>query len=393
MPHSGRTVKRHYSKAAKFKQLNNIYYEAGDPGSFGGVNALYKRAQELGIPVDRKFVTEYLSYQLPYSLHKPARLNFVRNHTYVGHIDQQWQADLADMQKLASDNDGYRYILTVIDVLSRYAWAVPVKSKSSKDMIIAFNKLARLARPRAPQKLQTDKGLEFFNREVSAWLRERDIMHFASNSDKKAAIVERFNRTLKHRLWRYFTAHDTTRYVNVLQDVVYAYNHSVHRTLKMRPADVTTEKDALRAWMNLYYPDANKSPVGAKHPTGQRVRIARWKGNFEKGYIPNWSREHFYVTKQVDHPQRVYKLEAKDREPIKGDFYVSEVQAIPRAVLQIERVIRRRRRGNRTEALVKFRGWDDKFNKWIPEAELPRLRLTPAERAKASAWLNEPTAQ
>jgi hypothetical protein len=116
------------------KQLTNLYYAAGDPRSYGGVDRLYSRAHDIGIPVSRADVKNYLAKQLPYSIHKPVRHNFPRNHTYAGHIDQQWQADLADMQALKSENGGNNYILTCIDVLSRFAWAVPVRSKSSKHM-------------------------------------------------------------------------------------------------------------------------------------------------------------------------------------------------------------------------------------------------------------------
>ena len=150
-----------WTRGAVTKQLNNLYYAAGDPGSYGGAERLFKRATEIGIPVTRDRVAKYLAAQLPYSIHKPVRHAFVRNHTYVGHIDQQWQADLADMQSLAGENDQYHYILTCIDVLSRYAWAVPVQSKSWKHMLVAFRKLFQLARPRVPQRLQTDDGKEF----------------------------------------------------------------------------------------------------------------------------------------------------------------------------------------------------------------------------------------
>jgi transposase InsO family protein len=177
MPHS--LNDNGWTRTAVAKQLSNLYYSAGDPGSYGGVNRLYKRAKEVGIPVTQKDVSAYLSKQLPYAIHKPVRHTFQRNHTYAGHIDQQWQADLADMQTLAGENGGYRYILTCIDILSRFGWAVPVRSKSAKDMLIAFNKLFRATRPRMPQRLQTDKGKEFFNREVSALLRSKNIRHFA----------------------------------------------------------------------------------------------------------------------------------------------------------------------------------------------------------------------
>ena len=367
------------------KQLTNLYYAAGDPGSYGGVERLYQRAKEIGIPVTRDGVARYLTKELPYSIHKPVLQTFARNHTYVGHIDQQWQADLADMQGLVAHNDKYNYILTVIDILSRFAWAVPVRSKSTKDMVVAFKRLFKEAQPRVPQRLQTDNGKEFFNKEVSALLRSKNIHHFASHSDQKASVVERFNRTLKTRIWVYFSANNTKRYVNVLPDVVSAYNHSVHRGIRMRPVDVVGEQAATKAWRNLYYMDTCKSSKPQIVQDRQRARITRWKGEFEKGYEPNWSRETFVVQKALEHPRPVYNLVDAMGEPVEGKFYEKELQPVPRATFQVERVIRTRKQGKQKETLVKWIGWDDKFNRWISSEELKKYRSSPADRAHNAA--------
>lgn len=379
-----------WSEDSIAKQLHHLYYAAGDSGSYGGVNRLLQRAREVGIPATREQVLRFLNGQLSYTLHRPVRHTFTRNHTYAARIDQQWQADLADMQSLAAENGGYRYILTCIDVLSRYAWAVPVKSKSSNDMLVAMKQLLRIAKPRKPERLQTDKGKEFFNAGVSGLLRQNGIHHFASNSDQKAAIVERFNRTLKNRLWTYFTANDTSQYIRVLGDIVDAYNRSWHRSIHMRPADVDTEAAAEKAWKSLYYYTdvKRKRPVRAQAPVdeGKNVRISRWKGEFEKGYLPNWSREHFSVQGRANHPQELYKLADASGEPIEGLFYRHEVQPVPHDTLQVERVLRRRRSrpDKREEVFVKWRGWPDKFNRWIPQADLKRYKLPPAERSRVN---------
>ena len=132
-----------------------------------------------------------------YTLHKPARRHYTRNHIYVGGIDVQWQADLADMQGLACQNDGMRYLLTVIDVFSKFAWVSPVKSKDGPAVSAAFRQVLERAAPRRPRRLQTDKEKEFFNASFSNLLRHQGIQHFASESGQKAAVAERFNRTIK----------------------------------------------------------------------------------------------------------------------------------------------------------------------------------------------------
>ena len=142
--------------------------------------------------------------------------------------------DLCDMQALSRVNQGNRYILTVIDILSKYAWALPVKSKSAKDISVAFERLfsdncsdsighiveneennEKQKHVRVPKRLQTDKGKEFLNREAQAVFARHKVEHFTTLSDKKAAIVERFNRTLKSRIWQYFSYHQTEKYIDV----------------------------------------------------------------------------------------------------------------------------------------------------------------------------------
>ena len=81
--------------------------------------------------------------------------------------------DLVDMQKLNRWNKGNKYLLTVIDVLSKYAWAVPIKSKRSQDMIRGLESIYQQASPRRPRREQTDQGKELYNRGVQAWFKKQ----------------------------------------------------------------------------------------------------------------------------------------------------------------------------------------------------------------------------
>ena len=111
-------------------------------------------------------------------------------------IDHQWQADLMDWGKLASYNKGFKYLLTCIDVLSRYAWVIPLKDKTANSLKEAFQVIYKSGR--RPIRLQTDKGTEFTNRVFQKFLKEHDAHFFTTyNEETKASIVERFNRTLK----------------------------------------------------------------------------------------------------------------------------------------------------------------------------------------------------
>ena len=355
-------------------KLKKIYYNVTSAGSFGGANRLLAEAKKQGVDVKLHQVRTFLTNQHAYSLHKPARKTFSRNRTYVSGIDKQWQADLADMQSIANKNGGVRFLLTCIDVFSKYAWVIPVKDKGAKSMLAAMKQLLQIAAPRKPARLQTDKGNEFLCKPVQTFLRERNIHHFASNSDKKAAVVERFNRTLKTRIWTYFTAKATHRYVDKLQNFVSSYNKSYHRSIGMAPASVRREHES-KIWIRLYGDGSTKQ----KHDslkTGQSVRISRWKGDFEKGYQPNWTDENFQVRSVVKHPHTMYELQDVDGEPLSGAFYDTEVQRIRKNEFFVERVLRRRTRHDGVkEAYVKWKGWPAKFNCWLAVRELAKYQV------------------
>ena len=309
------------------ERLKELYYSTDDTGSYGGVERLYRRAVEDQVPhITRNAVREFLSRQRAYTLYKPARRHFPRNRIYVGSIDKQWQADLADMVGLQRDNNGNRYILTVIDVFSKFAWSVPVKNKDGKSILDAFKSVLTSADPRKPERLQTDKGKEFFNREFKGLMTTNGIHHFASESDQKAAVVERFNRTLKTRIWTYLSAKRTKKWVYALPAIVNSYNGSYHRSIGMAPNKVTN-KDEDQIWTRLYGDGDTYLKRLRKVEDGAKVRISRVKGVFDKGYMPNWSREQFTVSSMVPQADKkgrnsrpVYTLKDDSGEEVRGKW-------------------------------------------------------------------------
>ncbi len=353
------------------KKLSKIYYNPHNAGSFGGVSRLLTEARKSGIKLTIRDVRRFLDDQHSYSLHRPVRKAFVRNRTFVSGIDKQWQADLADMQAISTENGGVRFMLTVIDVFSKFAWVIPVKDKSAPAMVSGFEKLFKDASPRKPERLQTDKGKEFLCKPVQNLLAKEHVKHFTSNSDQKAAVVERFNRTIKTRIWTYFTAKRTRKYVDVLQNFVDAYNHSQHRSIGMAPADVRPEHET-KIWRKLYGDGSGITKSKKPLERGQMVRISRWKGEFEKGYMPNWSAENFHISKAIKHPHTVYSLRDSSDEPVHGAFYRAEIQPIRTNKFFVEKVLRKRTLQGTREVFIKWKGWPSKFNSWIPERDVKK---------------------
>src|SRR5258705_10491053 len=208
--------------------LNAEYYNIQSPTGLASKAKLWSRVKGR---VSKAAFTAWLESQRPYTLHRPARLHFRRNRIVLTTIDEQWQADLVDLQSLKKYNDGYAYLLTVIDCFSKYAWVAPMKSKKGPEVAAAFKSILSTS-GRSPYKLQTDSGGEFVGREVQNLLRTEGITFFlALNEAVKGAIVERWNRTLKTRMWRYFTYKNTRRYIDMLDSFMCAYNLSHHSSI------------------------------------------------------------------------------------------------------------------------------------------------------------------
>ena len=164
---------------------------------------------------------------LSYALHRPARRTFKRNQIYAPEIDSLWEADLVFVQDVAKQNNGVKYLLVAI--LSKYAWVSPMKDKTGKSLIAAFNSI--LKNGRKPEKLQTDKGTELVNVSFQNYLKKEGIDFYVATNELKAAVVERLSRTLKSKLYRYFTSENTLCYIDDLQDVVDSYNNTYHQSI------------------------------------------------------------------------------------------------------------------------------------------------------------------
>lgn len=148
------------------------YLDPAQPGSFGGVDSLFRAVRG---EVSKKKIRKWLEGVDAYTLHKPVRRKFPTNRVIVNSIDQQWQADLVDLSALHTHNDGYRYLLTCIDVLSKYAWTVPMKTKRGEEMVNVFRTLFLHRKPRS---LQTDQGTEFKNAKFQNFLKMNNVRFF-----------------------------------------------------------------------------------------------------------------------------------------------------------------------------------------------------------------------
>ena len=145
------------------------------------------------------------------------------------------------MQLITKFNKGFRFLLCVIDVFSKYAWVVPLKDKKGVSIVNAFQKILDDSN-RKPNKIWVDKGSEFYNNSFKKWLKDNDIGMYSIHNEGKSVVAERFVRALKTKIYKYTTSVSKNVYIDKLDDIVSEYNNTYHRTIKMKPVDVKDNK-------------------------------------------------------------------------------------------------------------------------------------------------------
>lgn len=215
----------------------------------------------------------------------------------------------------------FRYNLTIIDIFSRYGFAVPLKTKTGE----VAKTLQIIFKQRKPTHfLQSDDGKEFVNKKVQNLLQENKIYWFSTrNHEMKAQIVERFNRTLKTKMYKYFTANNTKKWVEVLPSLVENYNNSYHRTIKMTPTEASKQENSAIVFENLY--DLTRNEKKPKFKVGDDVRISKYKTIFNKGYKANFTKEIFSITEVLKTNPFTYNIKDENNEIIIGSFYENEL--------------------------------------------------------------------
>ena len=267
------------------KLFKDIYFDPNSPGSLGGLFNLYRTAKKFDPSVTVEKVKDWLRKQRVYTLHRPARRRWQRNRIYVSYIDEQWEIDLIELRVFSTQNDGYNYILMIIDVFSKQLFAFPTKTKTALEILNIFKVLFQY---RKPSKLRSDRGGEFDNIVFREFCKNNNVIYFTTeNKDIKCAVVERVNRTIKEKMFRYFTLKGTRRYIDILPKLINSYNNSYHRSIKMAPTDVTPDNENV-VYYNLYgYDDKELSEI--KFNVGDDVRLKYdLKAPFDKSYYPLW---------------------------------------------------------------------------------------------------------
>ena len=341
---------KHIADERMIKAINELPYKDQQYGTFLIKNIIRsKRKLGLGVENNNKILSE--------ELHKSKRKNYPRRKIVVNHIDEIFAADLVEMQKFAKLNRGYRYLLTCIDIFSKFSWVIPLKDKKG---ITIKNALEKIFNKRKPKFLWTDRGKEFYNKQVETLLNENNIkIYSTNNSEIKSAVIERFNRTFKNMMYKKFTENNNTIFYNILDGLVKNYNNKYHSSIKMTPVEASKKINEKKI-KNIYNFEKTKKP--GRFRIGDKVRISLEKNIFEKGYDTNWTQEIFviYDIKYSNVPY--YYLKDLNNEKLQGTFYEQELQKTKQDdYYTIEKILKT----NKDKIYVKWRGYDSSFNSWI----------------------------
>src|SRR6266853_369833 len=272
-----------------------------------------------GIRLDKRLDENDVPYEWSKPINKIDEISMMHDLTYRDY-DSAKGRQVADQIMLdALDNLNDDELTTREKIDKRIVR--PLKNKQSITVIDAFKTCLV---NRFPKFLWTDSGSEFINKQFKKFLLDNNIKLYHTYNEGKAVIIERFNKTIKEKMWFRFTVNGNKHWVKILPDIIVVYNNTIHRTIQMTPTFASRKENEIRVIQNL-----NTTPIELvkkpKYKVGDLVRIYKYKTHFEKGYQTNFTSEVFKVTEVILSNPVTYKLSDLKGEEIIGRFYTNEL--------------------------------------------------------------------
>ena len=273
------------------KYLEEIYFNPEHPASFQGPERLYESVKKEGkYKISHGKIRQWIQKQESYSRNKGVKRQFEKSRVIVAGIDDQFDADLASLITYADENDGYKYLLVVIDIFSCYGWVEPLKDKTAREIVNAFDKI--LSEGHVPKCLRSDTAKDFTSEHFQEYLKSKDIAHIVTHSEKQANYVERFIKTLKSKIFRYMIEKNSAKYIDILPKIVDSYNRTWHSGIRSEPINVNKQNEK-RLWWQMYWPkepydeklkEKKKRGIPYAFKVGDRVRTT-YVQNHSKGLM------------------------------------------------------------------------------------------------------------
>lgn len=361
--------KKPYSLSNKDKEkIIQNFVSGTHPTSYSGIHNIYSYYNK---KFSKAQISDILSEIDSYTLHKASK-KFRRNPSFSYYKRYQFQIDLVELGELTKFNKNVRYLLNCIDTFTRFAWSIPLKSKTADCTLEGFKSiLADAVTP--PKTICSDRGSEIKNKKFSAFCNQNNIKLISSDTFIHAPYIERFNQTQKRLIYQHLTQHETKTFIDKLPKLMDVYNSRLHRSIGMPPKDAEKKQNhkyVRENVMEYYSKFIKKKP---KFAVGQTVRVKLLENPFTKGYNPRYKEEVFKIYSiKTRLPYPLYQLSSYDGEEIlEGNFYEGEITPVKKTYFAIEKVLNSRKHKGRTEYLVKWR--DYKKPEWIPQEYMKKL--------------------
>ena len=304
-----------------YRKIHGIYTSPSNPAALGSIKNLVKASG-----LSRKKVLAYLQSSKTYTKFKPTRRKFQRLAVVALGITHIWSLDIAYIEKISKFNDGYKYLLLPVDVFSRKIRVQPLKDKTSKSAASALMKRIDFGKLDFPIKILVDQGKEFQG-EFAKFCASNAIDVYHSFSETKSCMAERYIRTLKTLLYKFFEEQQTFRYLPQLRKFVKLVNSRYNRSIGMAASEVTQRNVPKLLALQAARLKSRDTKTANNFKVGDRVRIALRDMPFRKGYKQQYTNEVFKNAGVYQYKKgpTTYKLRDSDNELILGRFYPAEL--------------------------------------------------------------------
>ena len=283
------------SENTKESLLSNLYYSSKT--QYTSIKSLYDAVKNKNISYNevKDFIHNQEAYQI-FKTQKRIKHFFPITAKYKFEI---LQIDLVDMSDISDTNEGYKYLLFIIDVFSRFLFVIPIKNKKAETVT---NEIKEVVHKTQPNVLNTDLGSEFISNIFIKYMTSQgvtDINYVPVNEHKKLAIVDRSVRTIREKIQKYMIMHHTQKYIDVLQDIIYNYNHSYNRGIKKKPSQVQEQDPDIIKLDNEKYMNALQEEEIFN--IGDHVRVILNRQIFQKGTLSKWSKTIYTIITSSPH--------------------------------------------------------------------------------------------
>ena len=318
--------------------LNDIYYKQHN---YDGIEGLYKKAKVINKKITLNFVKEWLSLQNNKQMNKASVVGKKSFLPIYSETPYSFQIDLTFFPRYKKQNNNNYVLFTAINVNSRYVYAY---YSDNKEMTTILKMIKDMEKKTVINTITCDEGTEFNNKYFKSFCDDNDInIFFVKDDSHKLGIMNRFHRTLKDKLSNYFLINDTVKWVDVIDKIIYNYNHTVNRGIGIEPAKVS---DYLEHEIILWKRDMTNilyTKVNNKFNVGDTVRILNKKVLFQDKLLPKYSSLIFTVEKVLRNSCIIVgsdkSIEVKNSQLLKVNNNINnkEITEIPK-ILKEEKI-------------------------------------------------------